>query len=234
MGTIIKTLGLCRDFRVGSQTIHAIKNVSLDIKEGSLTILKGRSGSGKTTLINLLSVIDKPTSGSIFLQDKNTGEMGEEEKDSVRRSVYGFVFQSGALVPNMTVYENVELVLRLSKVPQKNWKAMVEESISQVGLIKKVHRTAKHAAKTMIGRNRSLGRAVRRCSPASSAEICPGAMFQPRCIYLVFSRYSAYLGKTTPSSPLSMESRIILNTLPSEVTKNAAHALFPPIQACCT
>lgn len=139
VSAIIKTEMTCRDFQVGSQIVHAVRNVSLEIDEGTLTILKGRSGSGKTTLINLLGVIDKPTSGDVIIQGKRTCEMKDWEKDSMHRELFGFVFQSGALVPNMTVYENVELVLRFKKTPQKERRSRIEEAISRVGLIKKVN-----------------------------------------------------------------------------------------------
>jgi putative ABC transport system ATP-binding protein len=138
MNTVIKTEGICRDFKVGSEYIHALKDVSLDIKEGSFTILKGRSGSGKTTLINLLGLIDNPSKGSITVMDKETLNLNENEKNNIRKSVYGFVFQSGALIPNMTVYENVELVLRLSKFPPKERKNRVEQCLELVGLYKKL------------------------------------------------------------------------------------------------
>ena len=138
MKSIIKTEGVSRDFYVGKEPIHALKNISLSFKEGALTLLKGRSGSGKTTLINLLGLIDNPTEGTITILDKETNNMSEAEKNNMRQKEFGFVFQSGALVPNMTVYENVELVLRLIKFPQKQRSNRVRECIEAVGLLKKI------------------------------------------------------------------------------------------------
>lgn len=139
MGSVIITDKLCRDFKVGNETIHALKNISIDIQSGSLTILKGRSGSGKTTLINLLGLIDKPTSGSITVLGKDTTGISEEEKNNLRLGTYGFVFQSGALIPNMTVFENVELTLRLNKLASKERKSRVEQCLEIVGLVKKLN-----------------------------------------------------------------------------------------------
>lgn len=138
MSFVIKTEAVGREFIVGREKIQALKNISLGFEEGALTILKGRSGSGKTTLINLLGLIDKPTEGIITVLDKKTNGMSEEERNKLRQKEFGFVFQSGALIPNMTVYENVELVLRLAKLPQSERKTRVMQCIEVVGLAKKI------------------------------------------------------------------------------------------------
>ncbi len=138
MKSIIKVEGVSRDFYVGKESVHALRNISICFQERVLTILKGRSGSGKTTLINLLGLIDNPTEGTITVLDKQTNGMSEAEKNNIRKKEFGFVFQSGALVPNMTVYENVELVLRLAKYPKKEMKSRVLECIESVGLSKKI------------------------------------------------------------------------------------------------
>jgi putative ABC transport system ATP-binding protein len=138
VGIIIKAEGVSRDFYVGKEPIHALRNISLSFEEGALTILKGRSGSGKTTLINLLGLIDNPTEGIITVLGKQSNNMREAEKNNLRQKEFGFVFQSGALVPNMTVYENVELVLRLIKFSQKERKNRIMECLEAVGLSKKI------------------------------------------------------------------------------------------------
>lgn len=87
----------------------------MEIKKGTLAILKGRSGSGKTTLLNILSALDMPTEGSVQFLDKNLEQMTEKDREMLRRYEMGFVFQSIALIPTMTAYENVEFALRLAK-----------------------------------------------------------------------------------------------------------------------
>lgn len=136
--SLIKTEAVCRDFQIGSQTVKALKNITIDIKEGSLTILKGRSGSGKTTLINILGVIDLPSRGHVMIRDKATDSMSEREKNELRQGFFGYVFQAGALIPNLTVGENIELPLRLAKLPRQQRKQRVEECLTKVGLIKKL------------------------------------------------------------------------------------------------
>ena len=105
-----------RYFKAGDgTTVHALDGVSMEIKKGTLAILKGRSGSGKTTLLNILSALDMPTEGSVQFLDKNLEQMTEKDREMLRRYEMGFVFQSIALIPTMTAYENVEFALRLAK-----------------------------------------------------------------------------------------------------------------------
>lgn len=105
-----------RYFKAGDgATVHALDGVSMEIKKGTLAILKGRSGSGKTTLLNILSALDMPTEGSVQFLDKNLEQMTEKDREILRRYEMGFVFQSIALIPTMTAYENVEFALRLAK-----------------------------------------------------------------------------------------------------------------------
>lgn len=105
-----------RYFKAGDgTTVRALDGVSMEIKKGTLAILKGRSGSGKTTLLNILSALDMPTEGSVQFLGKNIEQMTEKDREMLRRYEMGFVFQSIALIPTMTAYENVEFALRLAK-----------------------------------------------------------------------------------------------------------------------
>lgn len=121
-------------------TVHALDGVSMEIKKGTLAILKGRSGSGKTTLLNILSALDMPTEGSVQFLDKNLEQMTEKDREMLRRYEMGFVFQSIALIPTMTAYENVEFALRLAKndVINENTHDRVSELLERVGLSKRM------------------------------------------------------------------------------------------------
>lgn len=138
--TVIKAKEIYRDFTVGSQVINALKGINIDVERGSVTVLKGRSGSGKTTLINILGIIDDPTRGEIIIDGKEVSKMSSMERNNLRQSYFGYSFQAGALIPNMTVYENVELILRLNNVPISERKGRTLECIEQVGLTKKINR----------------------------------------------------------------------------------------------
>ena len=97
-----------------NESFPALDNVSIEIPRSKLTIIKGRSGSGKTTLINMLSGLDSPTSGTIRMNDVCINEMNINELEDYRRTHMGFVFQSVALFPIMSAYENVDFALRLA------------------------------------------------------------------------------------------------------------------------
>lgn len=133
-----------RYFKAGDgTTVHALDGVSMEIKKGTLAILKGRSGSGKTTLLNILSALDMPTEGSVQFLDKNLEQMTEKDREMLRRYEMGFVFQSIALIPTMTAYENVEFALRLAKTDvinanTENTKDRVSELLEHVGLSKRM------------------------------------------------------------------------------------------------
>lgn len=133
-----------RYFKAGDgTTVRALDGVSMEIKKGTLAILKGRSGSGKTTLLNILSALDMPTEGSVQFLDKNLEQMTEKDREMLRRYEMGFVFQSIALIPTMTAYENVEFALRLAKTDvinanTENTQDRVSELLERVGLSKRM------------------------------------------------------------------------------------------------
>ncbi len=111
---ILKGQDIVRDFAIASGVVHVLKGISLEVPKGKLTILRGRSGSGKTTLINMLGALDQPTSGHVWLEGKDITTFTSLQRDEVRRTEYGFVFQSTALVGMMSAYENVEFALRVA------------------------------------------------------------------------------------------------------------------------
>jgi putative ABC transport system ATP-binding protein len=108
---VIEARGLKRYYRRGSEIVKALDGVDLTIRAGEIVSILGPSGSGKTTLINLLSCLDAPTSGDLLVLGKSVAGLSEEKLVEVRRGVIGFVFQQFALLPTLTVIENVELPL---------------------------------------------------------------------------------------------------------------------------
>jgi putative ABC transport system ATP-binding protein len=133
MKDIITVKDLNRIFPISGGEIHVLKDISMNVPEKSLAILKGRSGSGKTTLINLLGALDMPTSGQIVINDRDITQMSEYERENLRRTQVGFVFQSVSLIPMMSAYENVEFSLRLAGI-DKNRKERATECLKMVGL----------------------------------------------------------------------------------------------------
>ena len=134
---ILRTVRLCRTFSSPAGEVRALRDVSLSVRAGGLTILNGKSGSGKTTLINLLAALDRPTSGQVFFEGRDMTSLGERERDRIRRTRAGIVFQSIALMSNMTAYENVEFGLRVAGVPASGRKARALACLELVGLSKR-------------------------------------------------------------------------------------------------
>ena len=131
---LLKTVDLCRDFKTGAMTVHALRNVNIEIEKGKFTILMGRSGSGKTTLINLLGALDTPTSGKVFFNDIEISKLSASKRDQLRREKIGLVFQSIALISTMSAYENLDFSLRISGISARERKRLAEESLELVGL----------------------------------------------------------------------------------------------------
>ncbi len=131
---IIRAAGVKKGFpTAGDEIFWALKGLDMEIQSGQLTILKGRSGSGKTTLMNILSGLDTPTEGDVLFGGTNIAGLGEKERSRLRRFKIGFVFQSVALIPMMTAYENVEFALRLAGY-KENRRERAEECLKLVGL----------------------------------------------------------------------------------------------------
>ena len=136
---IIQVQGLQREFQSGDRTVRALRGVDLDVVPKRLVALKGRSGSGKTTLLNCIGGLDRPTSGAVRVLGRDLSELGEDELALWRRHELGFVFQSFGLLPTLSAYENVDLMLRLVGVPTQERRERTLECIELVDLTKWMH-----------------------------------------------------------------------------------------------
>ncbi len=134
MAEIIKVLGVTKTYHRDSLEIPVLHNISLSIKEGEFIALMGPSGSGKTTLLNLISGIDRPSSGSISIGDIDIAKLGESALAKWRSANIGFVFQFYNLIPVLTAFENVELPLLLTNLSKAERKKHVQTSLEIVGL----------------------------------------------------------------------------------------------------
>ncbi|MFD0715173.1 ABC transporter ATP-binding protein [Paenibacillus sp. GCM10027626] len=128
-----------RTFQVGGQPLHVLKGINMELRPSQLVMLRGRSGSGKTTLLNMLGGLDQPTKGQIFFHGLPFHKMSDNERTHVRRKELGFIFQAYALMPLLSAYENVELSLRMAKVPSSQWKERITHCLDLVGLSKRMH-----------------------------------------------------------------------------------------------
>lgn len=132
--TSLRAESVSRVFEGRGGAVHAVDDVSLEVRPGELLVITGRSGAGKTTLLNLLGGLDRPTSGRVWLGDDELSALGEDALAAVRRDRLGYVFQSFGLIPVLSAAENVEVPLRLLRMDPAERQARVAESLELVGL----------------------------------------------------------------------------------------------------
>jgi putative ABC transport system ATP-binding protein len=131
---VIQLQDVTRVYRIGEVETQALRGVTLDIKEGEFGAIVGPSGSGKTTMLQLMGCLDRPTSGRVFVNDKEVTRLSPNQRADLRKGTIGFVFQFFALIPGLTAYENVELSLLLIGERTGERRARVNELLEAVGL----------------------------------------------------------------------------------------------------
>lgn len=132
-----------RTFKSGHEKIHALKDVSININSGEITLLVGRSGSGKTTLMNILGAMDNPNSGKVYFEGKDITKLSDNKKDGLRRYKMGFIFQSIALISLMSAFENIDFALRIFGYDKNKRRERTNECLKIVGLTNRMnHRPA--------------------------------------------------------------------------------------------
>jgi ABC-type lipoprotein export system ATPase subunit len=132
--TFVSVREVTRSYWSGDQPVHALRGVNLELERGALVVLKGRSGSGKTTLLNLIGGLDKPSSGAIEFEGQRLDRLTDGELTMLRRQCIGFIFQSFALLPTYSAFENVELILRITGMSGKEKNERAQRCLRAVGL----------------------------------------------------------------------------------------------------
>jgi putative ABC transport system ATP-binding protein len=133
-GPMVETEALCRDFRMGPSTVHALADVDLRVHRGELLAIRGRSGSGKTTLLSIVGGLDRPTSGRVLVDGESVGDMGQAALVQLRRRRIGFIFQTFGLLSILSAAENVEVPLRLVETDARQREERVATLLGLVGL----------------------------------------------------------------------------------------------------
>jgi len=133
---MIDLQNLSKIYRRGQEEVHALRAVDLHIGAGEFVAVLGPSGSGKSTLMNLIGLLDRPTSGKISVAGRSMETIGEAERTELRRSAIGFVFQQFLLVPTMTALANVQLPLYFAGSPEKGDRARL--LLKRVGLAERM------------------------------------------------------------------------------------------------
>jgi putative ABC transport system ATP-binding protein len=130
----LEAKAVTKTYRAGNVDTVALREVDFTMERGEFTVLFGPSGSGKTTLLNLLGGLDRPSSGKIYLKDREISGLSDSELSRLRLFKIGFVFQSYNLIPVLTALENVEYVLILQKVPRQERQERAKKLLEQLGL----------------------------------------------------------------------------------------------------
>jgi putative ABC transport system ATP-binding protein len=136
---LIRLDQISRRYQMGTETIHALREVSLQIERGEYVAIMGPSGSGKSTMMNLIGCLDTPTSGSYELNGVDVSQMDDNQLADVRNREIGFVFQTFNLLPRSHALHNVELPLIYAGMPSDERKRVALESLAHVGLADRVH-----------------------------------------------------------------------------------------------
>jgi putative ABC transport system ATP-binding protein len=131
---MIQLQNIKKVFRTEEIDTWALREVSLEVKNGEFVSIMGPSGCGKTTLLNIMGLLDTPTEGTYMLDGKDVSQLSERERTNIRKGVIGFVFQSFNLIDELDVYENIELPLLYMGVPAKERKKRVTEILDRMAM----------------------------------------------------------------------------------------------------
>ena len=136
---MLNVKGLKKEFTSGDGKVHAVDGVSFDVPTGTFAAIVGKSGSGKSTLLSLLGALDKPSEGSISIDDQDITKLPDRKLIKYRREKIGFVFQSYNLIPNLTALENVMLPMEFAGVGKTERKERAQRLLEEVELVKQKH-----------------------------------------------------------------------------------------------
>lgn len=136
---VVRTKDLIKEFTMGGQTLRALKGIQLDIYRGEYISIMGPSGSGKSTLFNMVGGLDKPTSGTVFINDVDMAQLDAQELAYLRCRTIGYIFQSFNLIPVMTALENVTLPTIFAGMPTDEGIDRGVELLKMVGLGDRLH-----------------------------------------------------------------------------------------------
>ena len=126
---------ISKEFRLGAQTVHALNEINLTIKQGEYVSVMGPSGSGKSTLLNLIGLLDSPSSGDYFFNDQDVTSLTVDELAKIRHENIGFVFQFFHLIPRLTASENIGIPLILAGIEPQARQTTIARAIKSFGLI---------------------------------------------------------------------------------------------------
>ena len=131
---ILRIRNLSKTYMQGKIPVHALSDVSFDVDKGEFLSIVGPSGSGKSTFLSMIGLLDKPTSGSVFIDGVEVTKAKDSEAPKIRREKIGFVFQHFNLIPTLSALENVDIAMRFARVPRSKRRERAVELLTQMGL----------------------------------------------------------------------------------------------------
>ncbi len=138
-GVVIKTQELAKVYEMGSEQVHALRGIDLEIRKGEYVAIMGPSGSGKSTLMNLIGCLDSPSSGKYWLAGRLVSDLDDDELAYIRNKEIGFVFQTFNLLPRATALHNVELPLIYNGTPAEERIEKAKKALERVDLVDRMH-----------------------------------------------------------------------------------------------
>ena len=139
MTKLIELKGINKTYKNGDQELRVLKDIDLEVEEGEFVAIMGPSGSGKSTLMNVIGLLDRPTSGEYFLEGQEVGNLSEKKLARVRNEQIGFVFQQFFLLSKLNAFQNVELPLIYAGVHPAKRKELAEQYLEKVELHSRMH-----------------------------------------------------------------------------------------------
>ena len=139
METVVSLENVVKTYVMGENEVHALRGISFDIEQGEFVSIMGPSGSGKSTCMNMIGCLDRPTSGIVKINGRETALMSEKELAVLRNQTVGFVFQQYHLIPAMNILENVMLPLKYQKVDRNVRLEKAKAALEAVGLGERIH-----------------------------------------------------------------------------------------------
>ena len=142
--SVLQLTKVCKEYKSGNETITVLDNVNLELYSGESVALVAPSGTGKSTLLQICATLDVPTSGIVYINDKNTNELSDNEKSHIRSNCIGFVYQFHNLLPDFTSLENVMIPLLIQGIEVKEATMRAQYMLNKVKLNNKINNMPKY------------------------------------------------------------------------------------------
>jgi putative ABC transport system ATP-binding protein len=137
--TILKLENVSKTYMMGEVPVPALKGINFEVNSEDFTVILGISGSGKTTLLNIIALLDRPTEGTVFVDELNASGLNDKELANLRLKKFGFIFQTFQLVPWLTALKNVEVPLTIAGVTREEREERAKDLLNLVGLTERIN-----------------------------------------------------------------------------------------------